>query len=102
MLSDRKHGGASRARTDDLIVANDAACRNHVIDSFRLSTIFDHSKPPIIGTIMGQSSGPTFSRTPIAFPALAAVLQARSERKCPSWSRCVSAAFGPAPISGRP
>ena len=24
MLSDRKHGGASRDRTDDLIVANDA------------------------------------------------------------------------------
>jgi len=50
-----KFGGASRDRTDDLIVANDEFRHSHLTDSIRHDSVFEHSIHPIIGTIMGQT-----------------------------------------------
>jgi len=50
-----RFGGASRDRTDDLIVANDGIRRSHVIDSTRHYSVFEHLIHPICGTRMGQA-----------------------------------------------
>jgi hypothetical protein len=42
------YGGASRARTDDLIVANDALCRNDLTDSIRLCSVFSTETPRLL------------------------------------------------------
>jgi hypothetical protein len=43
-----KIGGASRDRTDDLIVANDALCRNNLTDSIRLRLFFSTETPRLL------------------------------------------------------
>jgi hypothetical protein len=42
------YGGASRDRTDDLIVANDALCRNNLTDSIRLGSFFSTETPRLL------------------------------------------------------
>jgi hypothetical protein len=41
-------GGASRDRTDDLIVANDGFARNDVIDSIRFGSFFSTETPRLL------------------------------------------------------
>src|SRR5216684_5891093 len=96
-----RFGGASRARTNDLIVANDVVRRNHLTDSSRLVSSLNHFSAPFIGPAVGQTLGQSFLRTLSASQVHGAELPARSGRRCPWWSRCACAASDPVPISGR-
>ena len=57
-------GGASRDRTDDLIVANDEFCHRHLVDSINSLRNFYHFQHLFIGPVMGQNLGQSFLRTP--------------------------------------
>ncbi len=59
-------GGASRDRTDGLVVANDGSCRCYPADSVNLRHVLCHFQPPVIGPAMGQVLGQTRLRTPTA------------------------------------
>ena len=59
-------GGASRDRTDGLVVANDGSCRCYLADSAKFRHVFGHLKHPVIGPAMGQVLGQTRLRTPTA------------------------------------
>jgi len=91
-------GGASRDRTDGLVVANDGVRRNHLIDSIRASSFFSTEMTRLLEQ---QWNRVAVGQTPKASRSLAAAPSTRSARRCPSWLKCGSAAFDPGRILGR-